>query len=261
MRIVHLKDLVTVGNIGVGLLISVLALSGSFQLACYMIILAFVFDHMDGKVAKWTGMTNRFGKELDNIADLISYSVAPAFVVYAYFSYHAPLFSSTVMNNITAFIMGMMPLSFGCIRFARNNTYDISYPGFWLGFPRPVSAFYIIALLGCHLSALPFYNILAVPAVILLSYANLSFYPFMAHYGRRFPTSLILILSLAVVIMIFSFAASIVTLEPWVLDALLFEMIVYTFFQFIYIEKGELSGKKEFVKEIEKKISQDMNRS
>ncbi len=261
MRIIHLKDLVTLGNIGVGLLISILALKGYFQLSCYFIIMAFVFDHMDGKVARWTKMTNKFGKELDNIADLISYSVAPAFVVYAYFSYFNPIFSVTLLNEIFAFFMGMMPLSLGCVRFARNNVYNINYPGFWLGFPRPVSAFYIISFLGCHLGSLPYYNYLSVVAVMLLSYSNLSFYPFMAHYGRKFPKSLLICLGLAAILIATSFIASLITLKPWVLDALLFEMLVYTFFQFIYIDKKELAGKTEFVKNIQDKIAEDMKRS
>ncbi len=250
MRIIHLKDLVTIGNIAVGILASILAMQGDVQLACYFIPLAFVFDHMGGKVAKWTGMTNRFGAELDNIADLISYSVAPTFIIYAWYKDISP---------VLAFIMGMLPITFGSIRFARNNVYKIKFPGFWLGFPRPVSAFFMVSFIGSHLQNIPYFHYLAIPVLILLAYANLSFFPFLAHYNRKFTFALKFFMVLAVLLLVGGLIATIITHEPYLMDAVFIEMFVYTFFTFLLLKPGELDGLPEYVKQVNKMISEDMN--
>jgi CDP-diacylglycerol--serine O-phosphatidyltransferase len=54
---------------------------GSFVAAAWMVLLAMVFDALDGKVARLTGASSRFGSELDSLADVVSFGVAPAFLV------------------------------------------------------------------------------------------------------------------------------------------------------------------------------------
>lgn len=275
MKLLHFKDFITMMNAGMGLLAGVLALRGYFLPACYCMIFAFVFDILDGNIARLTHTMNNFGKELDNIADLVSYSVGPAFIVYAYFEYVNPIFPVAagvpgvllpgydpgLANIITGIVMGMFPLGLGSMRFARNNVYDVGYKGFWLGLPRPVSAYFIVAFVGSHLALIPYYNIVVIVAVILISYANLSYFPFMSDKNRKFPTSLKLLLTLALVMMLIAVPLSFITGEPYALDVLLFEMLVYLFGQFIYIKKSELAGINTVVKEIYKVIDKDMGRS
>ncbi len=249
LKILFTKDYVTVGNILVGFSAAVLALDGHLQLAMYFIPLAFIFDHMDGRVAKWTGRTNKFGSEFDNMADLISYSVAPAFIVYAFYR---PL------NPYFALFMGVIPLVTGCIRFARNNTYAIKYRGFWLGVPRPVSAFFIVSFLGSHLQHLPYFPVIAVPIVVLMSYGNLSFFPFMAHYDRTFSGLLKFFAAAGALLMIGSIVATIVTGEPWLLDVLLLEMGVYTFFTRFLLSEKEFDALPEYLKSVDNKMNGDL---
>lgn len=250
MRLIHLKDIATLGNIAIGFGSSVLAIEGYLTDACYLMIAAFVFDMLDGKIARLTKMSNQFGKELDTIADHVTYSVCPAFIVYAFYR---------EMGVMTAFAMGLVPVIFGCIRHARNQVYDVSFPRFWLGTPRPVSAFYTIAVIGTQLSeVVPYYKIIAIPVLIWIGYNNLSFRPFLAHHGRKFNKPLKFFMTSAVIVLFGSGVATAITGKPWLLDCVLFEMLVYTFLAPLIYDPWDLEGYPEYVKKKKEEIAKDM---
>ncbi|MBN8509637.1 MAG: CDP-alcohol phosphatidyltransferase family protein [Burkholderiales bacterium] len=86
----HLADFFTLGNAACGVLAVLLAMRfvasgelGHFQLAAAMIPLAFVFDVLDGRIARWRHQHSALGRELDSLADVISFGVAPAALGYA----------------------------------------------------------------------------------------------------------------------------------------------------------------------------------
>ena len=250
MGLIHLKDVVTLGNIAIGFGSALLAMEGNITAACYLIIAAFCFDQMDGAIARLTKMSNDFGKELDVIADHVTYSVCPSFIVYAYYR---------ETSILLAVIMGMVPVMFGCIRHARNSVYDISFPKFWLGTPRPVSAFYLVAVLGTQLSGvIPFYKFLIIPVIFWIGYNNLSFRPFLAHHGRKFNKGLKTWMTGAVIFLFFGGVMTGITGKPWLLDILLFEMLVYTFATPVHFDKGDLDGYEEYVKNKKAEIAKDM---
>lgn len=85
----HLADWFTLGNAacGVGALFAVISyVRGQDVLhllfACALILVAFVFDVFDGRVARWRQKTSLLGRELDSLADVISFGVAPAIIAY-----------------------------------------------------------------------------------------------------------------------------------------------------------------------------------
>lgn len=59
-----------------------MALWGNWRMAVVFIILAGVFDFMDGKVARLLGVSSQFGAELDSLSDFVSFGVAPGFLMY-----------------------------------------------------------------------------------------------------------------------------------------------------------------------------------
>ena len=86
----HLADFITLGNAACGVLSVFLAMlymaSGSlthFLLSALMTPLAFVFDVFDGKVARWRHQHSPLGRELDSLADVISFGVGPAALGFA----------------------------------------------------------------------------------------------------------------------------------------------------------------------------------
>ena len=267
MRLVHLKDVVTLGNVAIGFLSAILAIEGDVQQACYLVMVAFVMDFCDGIVARLTKMSNEFGKELDLIADHVTYAVCPAFVVYAFFRFDGNGVKNVgFLNAFIAYCMGMVPLVFGCIRHARNEVYDIDFPKFFLGTPRPVSAFYLMSLIGAgiHIGKylpkdyLSYYKYFLIPLFIWIAWNNLSFRPFVSHHGRIFNKRFKFFMSIALVMLVASGVATAVTGEPWLLDCLLFHMLVYTFFSPVCFDKGDLDGYEDYVKAKKAEIAEDM---
>lgn len=85
----HLADWFTLGNAacGVGALFAVMTYLQNpavlhLYFACALVLLAFIFDVFDGRVARWRQQTSLLGRELDSLADVISFGVAPAAIAY-----------------------------------------------------------------------------------------------------------------------------------------------------------------------------------
>ena len=89
IREFHLADWFTLGNAfaGVGALFSVMTFLQTgdavhLLYACALIPLALVFDVLDGRIARWRRQSSAMGRELDSLADVISFGVAPAVIAY-----------------------------------------------------------------------------------------------------------------------------------------------------------------------------------
>jgi CDP-diacylglycerol---serine O-phosphatidyltransferase len=85
----HLADWFTLGNAfcGVGAMFAVmryLQTDNVMQLlfACALIVIALIFDVLDGRIARWRHQSSTLGRELDSLADVISFGVAPAAIAY-----------------------------------------------------------------------------------------------------------------------------------------------------------------------------------
>lgn len=89
IREFHLADWFTLGNAvcGMGTLFSVMTYLQTGEVmhvyfACGMVLAAFIFDVLDGRIARWRRQTSAMGRELDSLADVISFGVAPAVIAY-----------------------------------------------------------------------------------------------------------------------------------------------------------------------------------
>jgi CDP-diacylglycerol--serine O-phosphatidyltransferase len=89
IREFHLADWFTLANsfCGVGALFSVMSYLQTHEvlhiyLACALIPVALVFDVLDGRIARWRQRSSAMGRELDSLADVISFGVAPAAIAY-----------------------------------------------------------------------------------------------------------------------------------------------------------------------------------
>ena len=79
-----LPSLFTIGNMFCGYACIVYAMRGDLAIAAPFIGIAFVLDSLDGRIARLTGTTSAFGVELDSLADVISFGIAPAVLVFAW---------------------------------------------------------------------------------------------------------------------------------------------------------------------------------
>lgn len=78
LRILKPADVISLGNAILGIAAIFLAIKGAFSWAALAILLAGIFDLLDGKIARITGTANPFGRELDSLADIVSFGIAPA---------------------------------------------------------------------------------------------------------------------------------------------------------------------------------------
>lgn len=90
IREFHLADWFTLGNAvsGIGALFSTMSYLqfGDIRhiyFACGLLLAALIFDVLDGRIARWRQKTSAMGRELDSLADVISFGVAPAIMGYA----------------------------------------------------------------------------------------------------------------------------------------------------------------------------------
>ena len=172
-----LKDLFTLLNLVGGVASIAFAIAGNLWWASFAIMLGYLGDVVDGAVARLTGRGNRFGTELDNIADHTAQCVAPAFVVYlAYKGFNQPL----------AFSLAALLIATGSIRHARGAAAKFSFDFAWHGMPRPVGAFIIISFINSTLfSQIPGGRWVGVGLIVLMAVLNLVPLPFVNHHGRK----------------------------------------------------------------------------
>ncbi len=77
-----LPNLFTTGGLFCGFYASVTTLQGEFQVAATAILIALIFDSLDGRIARMTKTSSRFGAEYDSLSDLVAFGVAPGLLAY-----------------------------------------------------------------------------------------------------------------------------------------------------------------------------------
>jgi CDP-diacylglycerol---serine O-phosphatidyltransferase len=108
-----IPNTLTLGNLYCGFLSIGFAANGQFKNAAVLIIIGMMLDSMDGRLARMLDADSTLGKELDSLADIVTFGVAPSFLVY-YTSFHQ-------FGLLGFFVAGLLPL-FGAYRLARFNT-------------------------------------------------------------------------------------------------------------------------------------------
>ena len=129
----------TLMNLLCGFLAMTQVLEGAFVMSCWLIVLAGFFDLLDGLLARLTDADSPFGVQLDSLSDVVSFGVAPSFLVYAYaLDTFGPL----------GMIVSALPALCGSVRLARYNvnTESDEKDGFE-GLPIPGQAIAIVALI------------------------------------------------------------------------------------------------------------------
>jgi CDP-diacylglycerol--serine O-phosphatidyltransferase len=117
-------------------------LDHKFLAAAYLIILAMVFDALDGRLARFARHTTDFGGQLDSLADVISFGAAPAFIALMLFKENeGPLVPFAVSRLVWA--LGALYFSCAAIRLARfnvSNEHGEQHHFSFLGLPSPGAA-------------------------------------------------------------------------------------------------------------------------
>ncbi len=137
-----LPNLLTTANMFCGFYAILQAFSGKFTLAVWLIVLASLFDFLDGRVARMTGTSSDFGVEYDSLADMCTFCLAPALLVYQW-----GLKSFGNLGLAVCFIY----FCCGALRLARFNVQagDIEKKDFQ-GLPSPAAANTLVTYLLFH---------------------------------------------------------------------------------------------------------------
>jgi CDP-diacylglycerol--serine O-phosphatidyltransferase len=180
------KDYVTAGNAVCGLASVVCIIEGgpnAVYYASFLICASWIFDALDGVVARLTNTFNKFGGEFDTMCDHLSYGIAPGFVIYGVYRDWMPGndWQQIVLASVIAF---WLPLT-ASIRSARLTVKPVKVKGFWIGLPRPVSAF--VAVSWFNTSTVALYPevgyVLGLLMVFGLGVSNLGAFPFLSHHN------------------------------------------------------------------------------
>ncbi len=144
MQVNVLASVMTTMNLYMGVTSIFASIGLEFQWAATCILLAMIFDMLDGFVARLTRSVSDFGKELDSLCDLVSFGVAPAVLVFmAYLpeGTHLPVSPrAESIVGMTGSYMAIIYVVCAALRLARFNTYHAEMRHSFIGLPSPAAA-------------------------------------------------------------------------------------------------------------------------
>jgi len=171
-----LPNMLTLIGVCIGLSSIKFALDSKFELSIIAVIVAAVFDGLDGRIARLIKGTSKVGKELDSLTDVISFGVAPAFVMYFW-----------SLNNLGKFGWLLCLIYVVCVtlrlaRFNISSNAESSWrDNFFEGVPSPAGGILVLMPLIFSLSELDIFNVnynLIVPIFfITISFLLISKFP------------------------------------------------------------------------------------
>jgi CDP-diacylglycerol--serine O-phosphatidyltransferase len=146
----HIPNFVTSLNLAAGFIAIIFAANGNLLTASWLILAAMIFDFFDGFSARLLKAYSEIGKELDSLADIVSFGVAPAFIIYKMLvpALHNTLPSAfgsgTNLVDILVYIPVLMPVC-AALRLAKFNI-DAAQTTSFKGLPAPANAIAVITI-------------------------------------------------------------------------------------------------------------------
>ena len=149
MRIIkHIPNSITCCNLLSGCISIVLSCSGRLEYAGIMIFIAAVFDFFDGFAARLLKAYSPLGAHLDSLSDVVSFGVAPSFIMYKYLT-KLPLVDSSYMLRIAGInvlpFLALFLAVFAALRLAKFNIDERQTTSF-IGLPTPAMGIFVASL-------------------------------------------------------------------------------------------------------------------
>lgn len=161
----NIPNTLTCGNLVSGCIATVFALQGDAQLALLWIVMGAVFDFFDGMSARLLGVSSPIGKELDSLADDVTFGVAPAAMVFAELKVmDYPPFLADIATFVPYFAFVMA--AFSALRLAKFNL-DTRQTTSFIGLPTPANALFWGSLLVTRLDWIESSSLM-VPVVLAM---------------------------------------------------------------------------------------------
>ena len=180
----HIPNTITCCNLISGCIATYFAFMSDYRLALLFIVLGAVFDFFDGMVARLLHVSSPIGKELDSLADDITFGFAPSAMIFSYlcsFHIHLPFIP----------FLALVMAAFSALRLAKFNLDERQALGF-IGLPTPANALFWGALIvGLHQSGYSFEGLewVILAGVFVSSYLLIAEIPMFAlkfkHWGWK----------------------------------------------------------------------------
>jgi len=159
----YIPNLITCLNLFAGCLACVMALKFDNYIGAFVFIaLASLFDFLDGFAARLLKAYSKIGAELDSLADVVSFGLAPACIIYSFLAQQT---LDTSFANL-AFIAFLLPI-FAALRLAKFNI-DTRQTTSFLGLPVPACGLFWASLIPSIPTVFPFFNSNSMLAIIVV---------------------------------------------------------------------------------------------
>jgi CDP-diacylglycerol--serine O-phosphatidyltransferase len=132
----HIPNILTLANLFTGCVGIVYAFNNNLVYAAYAIWIAAVFDFFDGFIARLLKVSSPIGKELDSLADMVTFGALPSFILFR--------MMDSANYEIVAYVAFALAL-FSALRLAKFNV-DTRQSNTFIGMPTPAAAFFVSGL-------------------------------------------------------------------------------------------------------------------
>ena len=186
----HIPNAITCCNLVSGCVATVFALGGQVGMALLFIIIGAVFDFGDGMSARLLGVSSPIGKELDSLADDVTFGVAPATIAFfelGVMDYPSWLEPARGVLPFFAYVMA----AFAALRLAKFNLDERQAMGF-IGLPTPANALFwgsLVVGMGDVLESSPYMVFVVLALIVASSVVMVSELPMFAlkfkHWGWK----------------------------------------------------------------------------
>ncbi|PAP77046.1 CDP-diacylglycerol--serine O-phosphatidyltransferase [Rubrivirga marina] len=151
----------TLMNLLAGFFSLIQTAAGNLEAAAWLVVLAAFFDLLDGLMARLVGVSGEFGVELDSLSDVVSFGVAPSFLLY--------VFGLHQLGSMWGGLLASLPALFGAVRLARFNS--LAEAGVktteFTGLPIPAQAGTVVVFILTFIER-PWFDVLARPQLSVL---------------------------------------------------------------------------------------------
>jgi CDP-diacylglycerol--serine O-phosphatidyltransferase len=170
-----LPNLLTTGGLFAGFYSIVASIDGNFSAAAWAIFAAMLLDGLDGRVARLTSTASEFGKEFDSLADMVSFGVAPAIVVY---QWSVELLEQRVVDGLAesfgtwgrlVWLATFLYVAAAAFRLARFNSNVAQDRRFFQGLASPAAAAGIASMIWIATSYEVFEGLAALAACVTIT--------------------------------------------------------------------------------------------
>ncbi len=168
----QVPNLITLTSLLLGAISLVFLWDGQAFLVPYLIYLAAIFDFGDGLAAKILNAKSEMGKQLDSLADMVSFGLVPGCVFYYLLTHNAAGSIPVNAHSVSILVPSFFVTLSAAIRLARFNI-DPGPRTHFLGMPTPAAALFVVSLIGLE-KHIPYSDILLGPYALYIYMVGLS---------------------------------------------------------------------------------------